>query len=280
MTAAEQCVAFFSQSLTTVIRCCLVDIPCLIMNAFTILCLSRIILEQAKSNDRSSNMFKYLLVKAMADFSLFASDVFNIRMATSKQMQTSLAGVIWNMYFYFYFQTSIYYVSSLMEIAAAFDCWISIKRKYKMLTSNITFCLIVVFSICFGFAFHVFELRTWVIASGKENVTIGNVTTEITFYYQAPGVGTRLNQVMYGVDAVLRDVLFLAVIIVLNILIFWELRLVTKRRISMNEVSTATGSLHTSPVSNHQVERAVKAQKSKAIMILFTGFNYLFGKST
>lgn len=275
--SAQQCVVFFTQSMTTVIRCCLVDVPCLVLNAFTILCLARIIHEQSDSS--SSNMFKYLLVKAVADFSIFASDVFNIRKATSEQMQTSFAGQVWYIYFFIYFQSSIYYVSSLMEIAATIDCWVSIKRKYKLLSSNTTFYSVVAFSIIFAFGFHIFEVFSFAILPREVNVTVGNMTVETTIYYQGNTDASQSLQVVFAIDAVIRDFAFLAIIVFFNILIFWELQKVTKRRIGMQEVSLTPGSVNNpSSMSTQHVDRAMRAQRSKAIMISLTGVNYLFGK--
>lgn len=93
------CKAFADSSTTHIVEDILVDIPGLVLNLFALICLVQIVYDQKKNSTRASQTFKYLVVKTFADFAIFAIHVFDIRYQYSSQMQKSLAGIVWNLYF-------------------------------------------------------------------------------------------------------------------------------------------------------------------------------------
>lgn len=101
------CSEFSKSATVSVVMTCLVDIPGLVMNFFTVVCLIQINLsrEQAASG---SHMFAYLLSKAVVDLSIILIDIFFIRYNLNSSMRSSLAGNIWNVYFYSYAESCLW----------------------------------------------------------------------------------------------------------------------------------------------------------------------------
>lgn len=135
----------------------------------------------------------------------------------------------------------------------------------------------------FSFGYHVFVFFQFDIGIRYTNVTINGVIQRTSYYYQRQST-FRFSQVSLNLltaEALIRDVLFLVVLIILNILILLELRKVTKRRI---EMSTSTHESHHSmtgsrPPRDKNVQLALSAERKKAFMILATGLSYLLGHS-
>lgn len=175
------------------------------------------------------------------------------------------------------------FFSSLMEIAATFDCLISIRQKYKWLISNISFWLVVSSSIVFSFGYHVYTFFQFSVGIRYTNTTVNGSVTQSSYYYQKQS-SFRFSQVSLNLltaEALIRDVVFLVILIILNFFILLELKRVTKRRI---EMSTSTHeSAHsvtgTRPPRDKNVQLAMSAERKKAFMIVATGLSFLLGHS-
>jgi hypothetical protein len=109
----------------------LVDIPGIILSAFSVVCILKMLINQSVA---SGNMFKYLLVKSTAEFCLFVIDIFYLGYdCKSCGIANTFAGEIWNNYFASYTEICLMYVSSLMEVIMTFDCYLSLKNRWQFL---------------------------------------------------------------------------------------------------------------------------------------------------
>lgn len=254
-----------------IIQHVLIDIPSLFMSFFSIICIARILKNKKDSNASNSNLFKYLLVKSMVELLVFMLEVFTIRMYNHPDTPTSRARWIWYWYLNYYAEYSLLYVSSLMEIAATFDCLISVWNKYKWMLSGLAFWIVVICSFVVSFAYHSYIILQAYIAPYNQTIQVSeNVTKTILKYryINTPFYGSQTSINLMLAESLIRDLGFLVIIFLLNFLVLLEIKKVTQRRRAMNKSG-----------SDKTIQTALTAERNKCVMIMVTGVNYFLGHS-
>jgi hypothetical protein len=287
------CTNLYDSYALTASMTAIVDIPGVVLNGFCVICILQMLLHKADAST-TGNMFKYLLVKSIAEFCLFVIDVFYLRYdCKSCGMANTLAGEIWNNYFATYTEICLMYVSSLMEVIMTLDCYLSISKRWKFLLKEKMFYVIISSAIVFSFLYHTYYLFGWVVVgvdmSRAVNETSANGTTTFVFEYQifktvrTSFAKSSLLKFLSVFRTMLRDVVLLLIILVLNMLILIEMRRVTvaKRRLVQNSAhphvtAESTPSVAKVPES-HLVLTALQAQRKRCMMVLVTGMVYSFG---
>lgn len=268
------CYTFVNSPPVYIVFTILFDAPAITMNLMTVVCLLQIIWQKQDQSTQMSHMFKYLLVKAMIDTTIVCTHVFDLRYNTSSQMRTSLAGNIWFVYLNVYVESSLWYASALMEIAATLDCLVLINKQFKWLISRIAFYLIVTFSILFSFAFHAYQFYQHYIGRIEYNNTVNGTTYQVVEYYPATTLfeTTELSFNLMLTESIVRDVLFPAILLILNGLILLRLKKVTYKRVDMQR-----STLDSQQTQARMVQTAMNAERKKGKMIIAIGINYILG---
>lgn len=261
-----------------IIQRCVMNLPSMVLGILTIICLIQVI--RGTKHDphaNKSNLFKYLLVGQVAELITFMFDIFFIRVILVPSMIETRAGLVWYWYLNFYGEQSLLYVSSIMEIAATLDCLISVRgatSRFKWLLSQLTFGIVVVVAVVFSFLFNSFIMFQGYIVPNPVNRTIGdsNETHQLTLYRMqyTPFRTSALSLDLLGVQALLRDIAFPAIIITLNLIILIEMKKITQRKMAVMGSSGKS-------MKRNSLTIAMQAEKKKCAMIVATGINYAVG---
>ncbi len=203
------------------------------------------------------HMYKYLLMKSYCDSSIFCSLIFEIFYKTS--MSDSYVLQVWFIYFGQFASWSFVQASGCFEIAATFDCFITINKKLQCCMSRVAFyiicSLIMILNACSNI-YHILVRRIGFdedIYYPDSNV---NFLESDLYRYWSVSVG------------IFRDGVIFVGVIVVNVLILVSLRQVTQRRRRMHGDQATPSTL---------VTNAEKAERNKLIMISLTGVNYAIG---
>jgi hypothetical protein len=95
--------------------------PGIVFNFVCVICISQILWHKSESGmTKTSNMFKYLLVKCLSDFVYFFNSVFLYLFycGNACNFYSTKAGSYWLVYGYIYLCPILYMVSCLSETAA------------------------------------------------------------------------------------------------------------------------------------------------------------------
>jgi hypothetical protein len=208
------------------------------------------------------NIFKYLFLKSIMDFLNFVSNFFETFYDCHNcESSKSFVAKLWFIWIYNYFQYIVQTSSSVFEIAATFDCYITIIKKFTFFQTNLFF---------YSFSSLVVIVCTLVYIIFPFNFTIKKVSNH-TYEYDYSKFGkTSLSNSLYMADSFIRDGFFLVVLIFLNALILSLLIKTTKRRRDLVRNNMNNSSLLTI---------AQKAERKRMIMITLTGLNYMIGHS-
>lgn len=269
-----------SSEMFGILELCVVGIPGLFMSTFTIKCLVQISLAKNKAHRQdSSNMFNYLLVKAISDLSIFLIAVSHIVFLASSTLRFSLMGSMWMIYFQNYALPCLFYVSSLLEMAATLDCLILFWDKLKWLISKTAFYIITTSILIFSFTFHIYIF--WQLSIEEVRTVDSENKTQIT--YRPKYEPFRFSQVslsLIAAESFIRDVLFLVVLVLINILILVELRRITKRKINLEtDLSDSSNTRGKYTNASRPIQMAMNAETNKARMTVAIGANYFLGHS-
>ncbi len=95
---------------------------------------SLVFYRMTKKIKMEGHMFKYLLVKTIDDLLQFVCQIFSplyyCLFLNCDLENASYAGVIWYIWFFYYFDCSLEFASSCMEVMATFDFYCLIKNKF------------------------------------------------------------------------------------------------------------------------------------------------------
>jgi hypothetical protein len=84
----------------------------IVLNLMCVVCFAQILW---KKNESASNMFKYLLVKAVCNFLYFSDDIFYL---FYNKLWPTLSYEIWLVYIYNSIQPIVLLISAIMEVMA------------------------------------------------------------------------------------------------------------------------------------------------------------------
>jgi hypothetical protein len=110
--------------------------PCGIMfNLICVICLSQILWHKSESNQaKTSNLFKYLLVKAVCDFVALSIEVFTAFELRDPTFYRFLSFNIFYVYFYHDIEQVLLMLSALMEVVATLGILFNSRFSIKFLS--------------------------------------------------------------------------------------------------------------------------------------------------
>lgn len=196
----------------------------------------------------------------------------------------SYSSQVWYIWFYYYVECINELCSGMYEVAATFDCLITISKRLACCKKQISFYLTSVTMFVFAASYYIFFLFNFAIVKKKAqlgsyfdaslNQTV-NQTREFFVYEYTEFSYTDLNSSFKIAHGLMRDGVLLILSVMLNILLMFKLKKIMKKKIRISTVSL-DGSKLTSRQSSTLIN-ARRAHKNMAIMMIVSGLNYLIG---
>ncbi len=175
------------------------------------------------------NMFKYLLVKAFCDCANCFGNIFiilyNCEWCGTAHTYWIQLYYIW---IYNYTESITNLCSSMFEIAATFDCLITINNKWPVFQTKKCFYIVSLVIFLYCISFYVYIPLNGTIIEDYTFLNASNYTNKVRFTVKWSQTD------FYEVDVIIRDAVVLVALIVLNVLIFISIKraAANKRRIS------------------------------------------------
>jgi hypothetical protein len=217
-------------------------------------------------NQSSNQMFKYLLIKSICDmlpgmFNLLEPFYYYSAIDEFYFMH------VWYIWFNQYLSNFFYLASGLFEIAASFDCAISIENNLKWCRNKLSFVIttLVIFTFCASFlSYHVFSFSIYLYTYSKIDV---NGTKVIHKIYSTGNLlkYRRLANKLENVEKIIRDFGVLIILVIINIFIIFKMVQIRKRKAHLQNTRNVT------------VIAAEQAENRKIKMIIFLCILYMFG---
>jgi hypothetical protein len=245
----------------------LVDLAGIILNGLCIIVFSRILINTQQSNN-NNNMFKYLLMKSIMDFIEFSSNIYRFLYECSNKCDSSKSYFfqIWVIWFYLYIEYITEILSVIFEIAATFDCYITIINKYEFCRSNSFFYYFSVTITIFWTLFYMIYPFGRVI---KDEIDPFN-NNESKHSYSV-GYNDYGNSKFYSIipifDSIIRDGFLFIILVIINVKILIFLKKMTRQR----QVLTGTNK------SSNLLRNIQKTKRKKMQLIIAIGVNYSIG---
>jgi hypothetical protein len=222
----------------------------IITNTLCIIVFIRILRRENSNNQ----MFRYLLLKAIIDLIYLICNIMDLAIyCDSCTIKDSLFMSVWYVWFYWYLGTVNQCISSFLEIAATFNCLISIKNNLKYLNTKKSFYIISSIIFIFNLLSSSYIVLSFRIV--RINGTLSQFTTKDTdFVYSLTFIYLQYT------TTVIRDLGPMISLVTLNTLILIQLRQVSQRR---------------KAVLNISIRLMRNAEANKTLMILSIGLNYI-----
>lgn len=249
-------------------------------------------------------MFKYLLFKAIYDTAQFWIQVFApLYFCTTCPTFETHDSQIWFVWFYYYAENVFELASGFLEVAATFDCLITVKQMFPQLKTNRACFIFVTMATIYSILFYSFRLFTYDIVeiNMKRNATTNNNTFLVTtsrFVLQSSKFSkTVLNKALKFMHTASRDALVMITTLVLNMFLLATLKdaVRLKKRMVASRTSAVTNLMLSSmvvdeTVANNSSRQQQQHQQSKTkrtaaeraevktrIMVMLVGLNYCMG---
>jgi hypothetical protein len=192
-----------------------------------------------KNNRQQNNMFRYFFLKSINDLIyLISVETTLIGKCLDCSLKYSYSLSIVRILFYWYFAEVTLLASGLLDLVATFDCYNLITQKYQFFLTKKSFYIL--------------------------SVTIYAISIICELIYT---LDWEINQYIFKVldlaNMITRDFLILIAIIILNLMILYRMKQVTKNR---------------QAISNHSQDVLIinsqNAEKNKIKMIVSVGLNF------
>jgi hypothetical protein len=251
-----------------------------------------------KHEQQNGHMFKYLLMKAVHDDIQFIIQSFSpLYYCTTCSTYNTYASQVWYIGFYFYVECVNELSSGFFEIAAAFDCWISIKGKLAYCKRQLVFYAVSAAISVYTVLFYIFFIFNFEIVRKSRVEGAQNVSYYV--YEYTDFSRSETNVVFRFMHGFTRDAFALIAILLLNLLILLTMKKTIKKKRELNGHMTvnkadlavipsrATFSTASSKTRNggeskttngsKSEESASSAERNIKIMLVASGVNYFFG---
>jgi hypothetical protein len=237
-----------------------INIISFLLNFISILVILKVLKDKRRANEplSSSIMYKYLLLKGICDTISSLNQIFILLLHNNEK---TLVYSIWSLYFNLYFTKSFYLASGFFEIAASFNCAISIENKLKWLQTKISFYITTIglFTFCF-----IFQSFYFVCKRIEKYQYSSNGTVIIHYIFVEHNEYFYIEEPLELYTSILRDIVCLLILIILNAYILIKMIQIRKRRTHLQ--------------SNIQsINRSRQAVRRKTKMILLLFILYTFG---
>jgi hypothetical protein len=214
-----------------------------------------------KRQSAQGNMFKYLLIKSIMDFSVCLTKTLNFSKICVTN-RPSLFCILMYILIYEYVQMCFQLLSIVFEIAATFDCYININRKLNCCQTKLYFYLFSIFLfISSSSVYLIFPLQ----------YKIEKMDTNQSSYYFLElskfGISLTYFQYHYFVNLLIRDCTLFSLLVLLNLMILYSLYKTTARRRNLAGNNS----------NNALLISSINAERRKMMMIVATGLNFMIG---
>jgi hypothetical protein len=240
----------------------------IVLNSLCCVIHSRIL----KRNIHHGQMFKYLLIKSICDTLQFIFNSFGpfyyCKLCSSKW--TYLIQ-IWNIWFNWYGMLIMQLLSGIFEVAASFDCFLTINKfkKFKFFYSSTFFYIVTIVAIVYSSIFYIYLLFIYEIVATYSTNSLN--TTQISYRTVETNFSTtKLAKNLKFTHMAVRDIIILLLLLIINIFIFKTMRRVGKTKIRLQSVRVITRELTV------QIRKR-EAEQRRLLLIFSIGFNYFIG---
>jgi hypothetical protein len=236
-------------------------IPILSIIGFIFNLLSTIVFSLIVKNGQRDDMYKYLLLKSICEMiGCFFSTFYPLYFSKSNLRFTFIV-TVWYIWFKEYIKFALFMASTGFEIAATFNCAISIEKRMKWCQKRISFWFSVVFILILSFGVEMFPALMYYIVDydiiDKYNRTIHRYnafTNELSFKFDIFGL----------YESIIKEVIFLVILLSLNCYILVKLIQIGRRKKRLTTNSS-------------NIQNSNRAEKRKIIMIIVLFSTFLLG---
>jgi hypothetical protein len=227
----------------------------IIANFICIIIFTKII----KTTQSTGNMYKYFLMKSIMDLlSLFINSFEYFKHCSNCEATNSYLLQIWFIWFYMYLSNVAEIASVIFEIAAIFDCFITIKSILNFCQTNLFFHLFSITLIVINVIINLMFPLGYQIESKIEN-------NETSYRSDKNEFGKASFSSLNFFNSLIKDVIFFIILFILNLMILTLLKRTTDRRRALAKNN------------NNLLSTSESAERRKLIMITATSLNYMFG---
>jgi hypothetical protein len=248
----------------------IINIISFLMNFICVLVFLKVLKNKRRANEPASSsiMYKYLLLKSICD-TLTGLIQTSVLIFKENNYSGSLVRSIWSLVFYLYFSQSFYLASGFFEIAATFNCAISIEKKLKWLQTKLSFYITTVglFAFCF-----VYQSFYFIFKRIEKKQFINNTTVIIYYYIDGIVSNYKYEQNFVLSASIIRDLVCLLILIILNAFILFKMIQIRRRRSHLQNNSQSANRLN----SRRAEHRKIKMIVSLFIMYTFGHLPYTF----
>jgi hypothetical protein len=243
--------------MTNVIIIPILSIIGLITNILSIIVFSSII----KNEQRRNDMYKYLLLKSVCEmmgcfFSTFYPLYFLYGSLTNTFMVT-----VWLIWFRGFIIPAFFMASNGFEIAATFNCAISIENNMKWCEKRLSFCFWAVSIIVSSFGVEIFKPFMYSIEKSNFSYYLNKTLDE----YEVSFSSLISNFSKFGLaESIIKEVFVLVILLSLNCYILFKLIKIGRRKKRLN-------------INSSNVQVRTNAEMRKIVMIIFLFITFVLG---
>jgi hypothetical protein len=236
----------------------IINIMSFLMNFICVLVFLKVLKNKRSANEPASSsiMYKYLLLKSICDT---VSSIIQMTVLIFKENNYYgyLIRSIWSLVFYLYFSQSFYLASGFFEIAATFNCAVSIENKLKWLQTKLSFYITTIglFAFCF-----VYQSFYFIFKHIQTKELINNSTVTIFYFINDSFLYYKTEQNFEFSTSIIRDLVCLLILIILNAFILFKMIQIRRRRSHLQSNSQSANQLNS---------RRAEHRKIKMILFLF-----------
>jgi hypothetical protein len=231
-------------------------------------CVYCIILKRTKPE---RHMIRYLLAKSGCDLLITFLTCFNPFLIWDPTLEYKFFRNVWSLFIYEYTSRALMLTSSFFEVAATFDCAISIQNKMKWCAKRTSFYVTLVIVIVVSFLFMAYiPVFEKIYKLKKVNNLNQTITIYISYYTEFIFDHPYIISIYLKVESYLRGLILLLILVAINIYILFIMFKVRKRKEMLTSNSRNIG-------INPLISSAEKAERRKIKMIIFLLFLYFFG---
>jgi hypothetical protein len=232
-----------------------------VTNLTCFIILIRILLTSQRQVESSSQMFKYLLIKSVCDM---LPGLFNLLTPLANDNKYYIQ--VWFIWFHKYLSNVFYLASGMFEIAASFECAISIEGRLKWCQTKFAFVIQTLFIFISCFSFYSFDIFTNIIIKYKFNTVInGTVVEKVSYTIGYLIKYHHLVNKLTEVEKIIRDISVLVILIIINLFILFKMIEIRKRKSQLQTVR------------NSNIMNAERAESRKIKMITFLCVIFIIG---
>jgi hypothetical protein len=233
----------------------IINIISFLMNIVCVLVFLKVLKNKRRANEPASSsiMYKYLLLKSICD-TISSSIQITVVIFKENDFYGYLIKSIWSLVFYLYFSQSFYLASGFFEIAATFNCAVSIENKLKWLQTKLSFYVTTIglFAFCF-----VYQSFFFIFKRIQTKELINNSTVTIFYFIKDLPFKYETEQKFEFSTSIIRDLVCLVFLVILNTFILFKMVQIRKRRHRLQSNSQSTNMISSRRAENRKIKMIV-----------------------